>query len=292
MDPLELVRLPALMALTRGHGDVVIGLVDGPIALDHPGLAGAIIRTLPGLTAACHDAASEPCRHGTFVAGILVGDRDGRAPAIAPNCTILVRPVFLESGPAGEQASASPDELAEAITACINAGAWIINLSVALAGGSVAAHHELTEVLGHAARRGVLVMAAAGNQGALTGSTITSHPWTIPVAAYGGPGRPTAQSNLGRSTGSRGLGAPGEDVVSLASDGGSVAAGGTSVATPFVSGTAALLWSAFPGAVAVDVKQALRSSARGQRRAVAPPLLDALGAYELLSEGGARRAVP
>ena len=94
-----------------------------------------------------------------------------------------------------------------------------------------------------------------------------------------------AQSNLSRSIGSSGLGAPGEEVVSLASDGAPVASGGTSVATPFVSGTAALLWSAFPRAAAVEVKHALLSSALGRRRAVAPPLLNAWGAYEVLSEG-------
>jgi hypothetical protein len=38
MDPLSLVRLTPLMDRTRGRPDVTIGL-DGPVALDHPGLA-------------------------------------------------------------------------------------------------------------------------------------------------------------------------------------------------------------------------------------------------------------
>jgi len=136
------------------------------------------------------------------------------------------------------------------------------------------------------------VVVAAGNQGTLGGSVITRHPWVIPVVAYSRAGWPLAQSNLGRSMGSRGVGAPGEGVVSLAPEGEPVTSGGTSVAAPFVTGAAALLWSAFPGAAAAEVKHALLSSFGGRRRTVTPPLLDAWSAYGVLSEGRARRAMP
>jgi subtilisin family serine protease len=132
MDPLELVGMPGLMALTHGRGDVVVGLVDGPVALDHPDLETGKIRTLPGTPGACRDPGSEACRHGTFVAGILAARRGGHAPAIAPGCTLLVRPVFSEAGPARGLPSATPGQLAEAIVDCVEAGAWILNLSAAL----------------------------------------------------------------------------------------------------------------------------------------------------------------
>ncbi len=292
MDPLELIGLQRLMALTRGIADVIVGLVDGPVAVDHPDLAIENIRVLSDTGVACRDHRSEACRHGTFMAGILAARRGARAPAIAPGCTLLVRPVFVDTGPVGELPSATPGELAEAIIACVDAGARVLNLSAALAMGSVDVQGELGEALGYTVRRGVLVVVAAGNQGILGGSVITRHPWTIPVVAYGQAGRPLAQSNLRRSMGSRGVGAPGEGVVSLAPEGGSVAAEGTSVAAPFVTGAAALLWSAFPGAGAVEVKHALLSSLRGRRRTVTPPLLDAWRAYEVLSEGRARRVTP
>jgi subtilisin family serine protease len=175
---------------------------------------------------------------------------------------------------------------------CVDAGARILNLSAAVAGGSIHAERELGEALGYSTQRGVLVIAAAGNQGSLGGSVITRHPWTIPVVAYALGGWPLAQSNLGRSIGSRGVGAPGEGVVSLAPEGEPITSSGTSVAAPFVTGAAALLWSAFPGAAAVEVKHALLSSSGGRRRTVTPPLLDAWRAYEVLSEGRGRRAMP
>jgi subtilisin family serine protease len=279
------------MTLTGGTADVVVGLVDGPVALEHPDLATRNIRTLGGIRGACRDTGSASCRHGTFVAGILAAERGSRAPAIAPDCTFLVRPIFLETGAAGEQPSATPRELAEAIVDCVDAGARIINLSAALAGRSFGADRELGEALGYTAQRGVLVVAAAGNHGAVAGSAITRHRWVIPVVAYDRAGWPLQQSDLGRSIGNRGLGAPGQGVTSLASEGGPAVSAGTSIAAPFVTGAAALLWSAFPDATAMEVKRALLLSRVGRRKTIVPPLLDAWGAFEVLSGGRNRRAM-
>jgi hypothetical protein len=95
------------MALTQGRAEVVVGLLDGPVALEHPGLATGNLRMLSG-SGACRgrDPGSEACRHGTFVAGILAAPRGARAPAIAPGCTFLVRPIFTEMGLVGELPSA------------------------------------------------------------------------------------------------------------------------------------------------------------------------------------------
>src|SRR4051794_13956283 len=47
-DPLHLVRLMPLMNLTKGRPEIAIGLIDGPLVRDHPGLAGDGIREIPG----------------------------------------------------------------------------------------------------------------------------------------------------------------------------------------------------------------------------------------------------
>ena len=36
MTPIDLVRLTALRDRTSGSPDVVVGLIDGPVAVDHP----------------------------------------------------------------------------------------------------------------------------------------------------------------------------------------------------------------------------------------------------------------
>ena len=118
MGPLELVRLTPLMDRSRGNPDVTIGLIDGPVVTDHPDLTGGRIREMRGSGGAtCNQASSTACRHGTFVTGILSARRDASAPAICPDCTLLVRPIFSESLSGSEQMPAvTPRELAAAIT--------------------------------------------------------------------------------------------------------------------------------------------------------------------------------
>jgi subtilisin family serine protease len=163
-------------------------------------------------------------------------------------------------------------------------------MSAALAQPSTKAERSLEEALDQAARRGAIVVAASGNQGTLGSSAITRHPGVIPVAAFDQRGRPLDSTNLGNSLGRRGLGAPGEEVTSLGTDGKPYTFAGTSAAAPFVTGAIALLWSEFPAATAVDVRIAVTQASSPTRRAtVVPPLLDAWAAYLLLKTAYERR---
>jgi subtilisin family serine protease len=285
MGPLDLVNLTPLMARTTGRAEVKIGLIDGPVAVDHPDLSGQNIHEVPGKqSGACSTASSLACMHGTFVAGMLCAKRGSAAPAICPDCTLLVRPIFSEVvSTNGDMPSALPEELASAIIETVNAGARLINLSAALARTSNKGERELEEALSYAARHNVIVVVAAGNQGIVGSSVVTRHPWTIPVAACDLQGRPTAESNLGSSIGRQGLTAPGKNITSLGTNGKPQTSGGTSAAVPFVTGTIALLWSDFPNASASAVKLAVTGMGRQPRKTVVPPLLDAWGAYQVLA---------
>jgi subtilisin family serine protease len=281
---LELVRLSALMRLSAGRPEIVIALIDGPVAITHADLAGNAIRELPGkASGACANPDSVACLHGTFMAGILLAKRGSPAPAICPGCTLLAYPIFADAPDNKEMPSATPEDLAAAILTCIEAGAKILNLSLALTQSFAKGERALGEALDHAARRGVIVVAAAGNQGSVGGTIITRHPWVIPVAACDAQGRPTRESNLGHSMGLRGLSAPGEAIASLGVDGKPLTLGGTSVAAPFVTGAIALLWSEFPAATAAEVKAAITQAIAGRRTTVTPPLLNAWAAYGLMN---------
>ena len=284
MSPLDLVTLPALMDLTSGRPDIVVGFIDGPLAVHHPDLAGAQIRMMPGkLAGACTHSRSAACLHGTFVAGILCAQRGSAAPAICPNCTLLVRPIFAETTAASEQMpSATPEELAEAIVECIKAGAHVLNVSSALVEPSSRGQRALVEALDYTLRRGVLVVVAAGNQGTLGSSVLTRHPWVIPVVACDLQGRPMPYANLGHAIGRRGLRASGDGITSLSATGESRTFSGTSVAVPFVTGTIALVWSAYPTATAAAVRGAITGVHAQRRTTVVPPLLDAWAAYQVL----------
>jgi subtilisin family serine protease len=284
MGPLDLVNLTPLMARTSGRAEIKIGLIDGPVALDHPDLAAHNIHQVSGKqSGACSTASSMACIHGTFVAGMLMAKRGSAAPAICPGCTLLVRPIFAETASAnGDMPSAKPEELASAIIDTVNAGSRLINLSAAVAQPSAKGEHELEEALNYAARRNVIVVVAAGNQGTVGSSVITRHPWVIAVAACDSHGRMMEASNLGSFIGRHGLTAPGNDIMSLNSDGKRRTFGGTSAAVPFVVGAIALLWSEFPSASAAQVKLAVTQDDGQRRRAIAPPLLDAWASREFL----------
>lgn len=290
MSPLELVKLSALMERTNGSPEVKIGLIDGLVYTQHTDLAGEHLHELPGNNGAiCAQANSTACLHGTFIAGILSAKRNSPAPAICPNCTLLIRPIFTDTTSGREHMpSATPLELAVAIIECIEAGARVINLSLALAQPSTKGEHALEEALNQAIRRGVIVVAAAGNQGTLGSSAITRHPWVIPVVACDLRGRPVNESNLGNSIGRRGLSAPGDAITSLGSDGQSLTFGGTSVAVPFVTGAIALLWSEFPAATAAQIKLAITQPTTLRRASVVPPLLNATASYQILLTANVR----
>lgn len=284
-NPLDLVNLTALMELTGGRPEVKVGLIDGPVAIDHPDLTRENIQEISGrLSGRCTLANSTACMHGTFVAGILCAKRNSAAPAICPDCTLLVCPIFAETTGSGnaEMPIATPQELAEAIISCIKADARVINLSAALSQPSYKGERELEESLDYAARRGVIVVAASGNQGSIGSSAITRHPWVIPVVACDFRGRPINYSNLGSSIGRQGLSAPGDNITSLGTDGKPNTFDGTSAAAPFVTGAIALLWSLFPNTTPAKVKLAMTQAHTVRRNTVVPPLLDAWRAYQAM----------
>jgi subtilisin family serine protease len=284
LGPLDLINLKPLMQRTSGRADLTIGLIDGPVVLSHPELAADRIREIGG-RAACEQAGSLACQHGTMVAGILCAQRGSAAPAICPGCTLLVRPIFAEAtAPNGQMPSATMEELAAAIVESIEAGARVLNLSIASARPSLGTQRRLEEALDLANQRGVLVVAAAGNQGVVGSAVITSHPWVIPVVACDQSGRPMNQSNLGHTMGRRGVRAPGHQITSLGSDGRPRTFAGTSAATPFVTGAMALLWSEFPKATAAQVKFAVTEAASPRRTTIVPPLLNAWAAYQAMRQ--------
>jgi subtilisin family serine protease len=135
VTPLDLVRLTTLVDRTSGHPEVKIGLIDGPVRIQHPELLRDRLHEIPGnYGAACTEPNSTACLHGTFVAGILAEKRNSYAPAVCPDCTLIIRPIFSETTSGlDHMPTATPRELASAIINCVDAGARAINLSLALA---------------------------------------------------------------------------------------------------------------------------------------------------------------
>lgn len=278
----NIINLGPLMNLTSGSPTIKIGLIDGPVLTNHTDINHENIYEIPGdISGVCTILNSVSCNHGTFIAGIIKAKRGSNAPAICPNCTLLIRPIFTEETNSRETIpSTTPQKLASAVFDCINAGARIINLSLALAHPSSKEEIELEDALNYAAKKGVIIVAAAGNQGTVGSTAITRHPWVVPVVACDNNGNIMQLSNLGSSVGRNGLSAPGENIISLGVGENAVTFSGTSAAAPFVAGAIALLWSLFPNLDGSIIKHAI--GIVNKRRSIVPPVINAMLSFEYL----------
>jgi subtilisin family serine protease len=294
MDSLAQIKLDSLMNIEDGRQDIIIGVLDGPIDVNHPAFQGSRIRTVKdSQLAACKNASDLACIHGTFVAGILCAKRGISAPAICPNCEIVLNPIFrkkstvvntINSNSHIVPPAATPEELSNAIIETIDAGAKIINLSIGLSSSSLAVYDKLQQAYDYALQKSVIIVVAAGNQGNIGNVSLIKHQWLIPVAACDENGRLDLTSNFGPSIGNRGLMAPGVNILSTYPGGHYTHMSGTSFAAPFVTGAMALLWSLFPMVSAGDLINAVRTAATSNspHRSIIPPLLNVMAAYNVL----------
>ena len=241
-----------------------IGIVDGPVDASHPALAHTKLRTTTS-PPTCTNPGSPACRHGTFVAGQLA--------TLCPSSELIVHPIFCEAATLEACPIVRPYHLATALDRLMDQGARIINMSVGLRGGLGGSMSALHRSYRRAQREGVLLIAAAGNDGQPDVNPLFHDPWVIPVAAHDHEGRILPTSNRGGEIGRHGLLAPGSELLGLAPGGGQSRMSGTSVAAPQVTAPAALLWSLYPQAAAAQIRRALLRP-QVDRRGQIPPSLD------------------
>jgi len=264
----RLTGLGEMMARSTGDPGIVIGLLDGPVATDHPGFRSGAVVTIGEMPAAS--------RHGTAVAGVLAARRDSGAPGICPDCTVLAVSLF-----GGDGLAAGPGELADGLVACVRAGARLVNVSAAFV-ASALQDRLLRQALDFATAQQAIVIAAAGNDGRVSGSQLLAHAGVVPVASCDDSGIPLRGGNLGRSIGQRGVLAPATPLQTLAPDGGTALFGGTSLAAALVTGALALAWSQAPNTPVERLREALRG-APSARRSITPPLLDAVSLHQAIT---------
>ena len=117
----------------------------------------------------------------------------------------------------------------------------------------------LTRVLSDAYARGTLLIAAAGNDGDATANYPAFHPDVVSVASIDQAGKRSSFSNCNSDVE---IAAPGEDIWSTFPGNSYGVISGTSMATPHVSGVAAMLMSE-KGLTAAQTRSALKSTAQG-----------------------------
>jgi cyanobactin maturation PatA/PatG family protease len=237
-DPLAAIR-EALETGYPGSDTVKIGVIDGPPDLSHPVFRRSNIDVLKSMLP---ENRAVPDRHGTSVCSLIFGS-DNAAPGLAPGCPGLVLPIFSGRRPQEGVRPASQLDLARAVAFAVERGASIINISAGQKTSTAEAEAHLTQSLERCVEEGILVVAAAGNDGCPCIHLPAVIQSVLAVGALGVNGQPLDASNWGEPYRQNGLLAPGENLLVAVPGGETAMVTGTSFATAVVSGVAALLLS-------------------------------------------------
>jgi subtilisin family serine protease len=217
-----------------------VAVIDGPY--DVAALSEVLANGPVGLAdGSCDASPNSACDHGTFIVGLLGARQDSLIPGLCPDCRLVHIPLFVDA----HSPSASVDELATAIAKAVNAGARLINLSLAILGAEQQVNPRLAAALNFAEASGALLVVAAGNQGRLAMGQLLSHPVVIPVVAADASQSLLPESNFGPAISRRGVAALGR-MPGYAPGGGITVMSGTSVATAVATGILADVWSEHP----------------------------------------------
>jgi hypothetical protein len=245
-----------LSDLANGGAGITIAVIDGPVDLEHAVFAGADISNASGATRWPARIGNRMAEHGTMVASILFGQPGSAVEGIAPNARGLVVPVYdIDSGKAPQL------EIARAIQIAINEGADIINFSGGQYSDTGVADQWLDDAVQRCAQAGVLLVAAAGNDGCECLHVPAAASTALAVGAVDANGDPMDFSNYGGGYACNGITAPGENIIGAVPGGGVAQMSGTSFATPLVSGVVSLIQAAKPEITGAQIRDFLLQTA-------------------------------
>ena len=179
------------------------------------------------------NGADDLCHHGTHVGGTAAASTNNRTgvAGVGYNATILNGKVLADNG------DGSISTLIGGITWAADNGARVINMSL---GGNLPCPAALQDAVDYAWSHGLVVVAGAGNTGANGALTPANCNHVLAVGATDQADARLSWSNYGSNVH---VAAPGLNILSTDNTGGYVTMSGTSMATPHVSGLAALVWS-------------------------------------------------
>ena len=296
--------IDAEYAYARGvdGSGIEVGVIDSGVATDHPELQGHVAGGYDYVTRS--PLIVDGNGHGTAVASIITGKRDGSGiHGVAPGARVVSARVFDDAGWIDDDATI----VGEAWSALLDRGVRILNNSwgtvdYELAERSVESVESFMPRILAASRssveRGGLLIFITHNEGLSQPNLESSLPYLFPelergwlaVTAVGASRELASYASACGVAKAWCLAAPGGDwddgfgLWMAAAEGGYREAVGTSYAAPHVAGAAALVWQMFPNFTTDQVRQTLLGTAID----LGAPGVDDLYGYGLLS---VRRAV-
>jgi len=223
------IQAPQAWDVTTGSPGVNVAILDTGVDLDHPDLANKITSNI---NFSSSNTTDDVCGHGTHVAGIAAAmTNNGIGVAgLGYGSSIMNVKVLDDNG------SGAYSRVAAGIIWAVDNGAEVINMSL---GGS-SPSSALEDAVDYAWSKGVVVVAAAGNSGSSAPSYPAYYSNCIAVAAADVNDALASWSNYGNWVD---VAAPGLSIYSTLKDGGYGYKSGTSMASPYVAGLAALVFT-------------------------------------------------
>jgi subtilisin family serine protease len=278
------LRAEGAWAISTGSPEVVVGVVDSGIALGHRDLAPNIwvnqaekdgkpgvdddgngyVDDVHGFNFAANQANAQDNRgHGTMVSGLIGAVGDNQFGVMGMSWQVKMMSLNMFPNLWG---NATLSSAIAAINYAIDNGAHIINASWGQASSTKdeePGYDLLREVIARAHEKGILFVAAAGNNAGNNDLThmvpaTLGNPNILSVGAINRRGQAWSKTNFGAQ--SVHVLAPGEEVMTTSQDGGTRYATGTSLSAPLVTGLAVLMLSVNPNLSPEQIIQILEQS--------------------------------
>ena len=275
------INAPEAWETTTGSRSVVVAVIDSGVDYTHPDLAANVwtnprevagdgidndangfVDDVRGWDFANADAdPMDDDGHGTHVSGTIGAVGNNAIGVTGVNWRVSIMGLkFLDAEGNGYTSDAvAAVKYATRMRRDFGANVVAINASW----GGETRSTALANAIAAAGRAGILFVTAAGNESSNNDRTPSypanlSDDSVIAVAATNHSNRLAAFSNYGSTTVD--LAAPGVGILSTVPGGGYASFSGTSMATPYVTGTVALMAAANPRATAAEIRSALLST--------------------------------
>ena len=277
------INAPEAWETTTGSRSVVVAVIDSGVDYTHPDLAANVwknprevagdgidndangfVDDVRGWDFANGDAdPMDDDGHGTHVSGTIGAVGNNAIGVTGVNWQVSIMGLkFLDAEGNGYTSNAVA-AVTYATRMRRDFGVNVVAINASWGGETRSS--ALADAIAAAGRAGILFVTAAGNESSNNDRTPSypanlSDDSVIAVAATNRSNRLAAFSNYGSTTVD--LAAPGVGILSTVPGGGYASFSGTSMATPYVTGTVALMAAANPRATAADIRSALLSTVK------------------------------
>lgn len=266
---LQKIQAETAWNTTKGSNTVKVAVIDSGVDYTHPDLVGHVSQGYDFFNN--DNNPMDTCGHGTHVSGIIGAVTNNNIGIAGANWNVNIMAVKA-LGKVGDKCGSNGASVINSIYYAADNGADIINMSLG-GSGTCTSSSPHQQAINYARNRGVIVIVAAGNEDSdASTKTPASCSGVITIGATGASDERASYSNYGNLVT---LAAPGGNKTGgtctsanciystfiQAGQQGYAAAAGTSMASPYAAGAAALLLSVNPNLSHDQVKNILVSSA-------------------------------